>query len=52
MEQNEEHNQMNILIYHAHETGLWMRSYDAMNMARKCYRERGLSGIHHLLEQI
>ena len=33
MEQNEEHNLMNILIYNAHETELQMQSYDAMNMA-------------------
>ena len=35
MEQNEEHIQMNILIYHTRKRELQMMSYDAMNRAWK-----------------
>ena len=31
---------MNILIYHAHETELWMRSYEMKNRCIKCSRIR------------
>ena len=40
MEQNEEHHEMNILIYYTHETELYAESYDVLNIAIYCKMHR------------
>ena len=35
-EQNEEHLEMNILLYYKRETEIYAESYDAMNMSILC----------------